>query len=86
MAAVRQVESDLAAQQESLRLAQAEAFSVAQQLTRVRNEITALDLQKQGNVVRPSKSFRRKKFNWKKNDPAWKRGCRNSPPMLKPRS
>ena len=55
MAAVRQVESDLAAQQESLRLAQAEAFSVAQQLTRVRNEITALDLQKQGNVVRLEK-------------------------------
>ncbi|MBI4327851.1 MAG: chromosome segregation protein SMC [Chloroflexi bacterium] len=55
MAAVRKVDSELAAQQESLRLAQAEAFSAAQQLTRVRNEITALDLQKQGNVVRLEK-------------------------------
>ncbi len=55
IAAVRKVESELAAQQESLRLAQAEAFSAAQQLTRARNEITALDLQKQGHVVRLEK-------------------------------
>ena len=42
-------------QQEALRQAQAEAFAAAQDLTRVRNEITALDLQKQGNVVRLEK-------------------------------
>ena len=34
---------------------QAESFAAAQQLTRVRNEINALDLQKQGNVVRLEK-------------------------------
>src|SRR5262249_41960324 len=48
--ALRGVESRLAAQQEVLRKAQADAFSAAQQLSRVRNEITALDLQKQGNL------------------------------------
>lgn len=35
--------------------AQSSAFAAAQELTRVRNEITALDLQKQGNVVRLEK-------------------------------
>jgi len=34
---------------------QAEAFAAAQQLSRVRNEITALDLQRQGNLVRLEK-------------------------------
>src|ERR1035437_7811285 len=53
--ALRQVEEDLRQQQEALRAAQADAFSTAQDLTRVRNEITALDLQKQGNVVRLEK-------------------------------
>lgn len=53
--ALRQVEETLRRQQESLRQAQAEAFSAAQDLTRVRNELTALDLQKQGNVVRLEK-------------------------------
>jgi chromosome segregation protein len=38
-----------------LRQAQADAFAAAQDLTRARNEITALDLQKQGNVVRLEK-------------------------------
>ena len=38
-----------------MRQAQADAFAAAQELTRVRNEITALDLQKQGNVVRLEK-------------------------------
>ena len=38
-----------------MRQAQADAFAAAQDLTRVRNEITALDLQKQGNVVRLEK-------------------------------
>jgi chromosome segregation protein len=36
-------------------VAQAEAFSAAQDLSRARNEITSLDLQKQGNVVRLEK-------------------------------
>jgi len=53
--ALRQVEEELRQQQEALRQAQAEAFATAQDLTRVRNEITALDLQKQGNVVRLEK-------------------------------
>ena len=38
-----------------MREAQAAAFAAAQDLTRIRNEITALDLQKQGNVVRLEK-------------------------------
>jgi chromosome segregation protein len=41
--------------QESLRDAQSAAFSAAQDLTRIRNEITALDLQKQGNTIRLEK-------------------------------
>ena len=49
------MEEELRQQQEALRQAQAEAFAAAQDLTRVRNEITALDLQKQGNVVRLEK-------------------------------
>jgi chromosome segregation protein len=53
--ALSNVETQLRAQQEALRQAQAEAFSAAQDLTRVRNEITALDLQKQGNLVRLEK-------------------------------
>ncbi len=53
--ALRQVEEELRQQQEALRQAQADAFAAAQDLTRVRNEITALDLQKQGNVVRLEK-------------------------------
>jgi chromosome segregation protein len=53
--AVHALEEDLRRLQESQRTAQAEAFAQAQQLTRVRNEITALDLQKQGNVVRLEK-------------------------------
>jgi chromosome segregation protein len=53
--ALRQLEEDLRRLQETLRQAQAGAFAAAQDLTRVRNEITALDLQKQGNVVRLEK-------------------------------
>jgi chromosome segregation protein len=53
--ALRNVERSVAGQQDSLRKAQADAFSGAQQLSRVRNEITALDLQKQGNLVRLEK-------------------------------
>ena len=53
--ALRQVDDELRRQQEALRQAQAEAFAAAQDLTRVRNEITALDLQKQGNLARLEK-------------------------------
>ncbi len=53
--AVQKLEDDLRGLQEAQRQAQAEAFAQAQQLTRVRNEINALDLQKQGNVVRLEK-------------------------------
>jgi chromosome segregation protein len=50
-----QVESDLKRLQEELRTAQSAAFAAAQDLTRVRNEMTALDLQKQGNSIRLEK-------------------------------
>ena len=53
--ALQQIEADLQRQQEALRRAQSEAFSAMQQLSRARNEINALDLQKQGNVVRLEK-------------------------------
>jgi chromosome segregation protein len=53
--ALQQVEEHLQGQGEALRKAQSEAFAAMQQLTRARNEINALDLQKQGNVVRLEK-------------------------------
>jgi chromosome segregation protein len=53
--ALREVEEGLRERQESLRQAQATAFAAAQDLSRVRNEMTALDLQKQGNYVRLEK-------------------------------
>jgi len=53
--ALRAVEDGLRQRQESLREAQATAFAAAQDLTRIRNEITALDLQKQGNTIRLEK-------------------------------
>ena len=53
--ALQAVETGLRERQESFRRAQTEAFTAAQQLTRVRNEINALDLQKQGNIVRMEK-------------------------------
>jgi chromosome segregation protein len=49
------VEHALIDLQEKLRQAQSEAFASAQQLSRTRNEINQLDLQKQGNVVRLEK-------------------------------
>jgi chromosome segregation protein len=49
------VENDLRANQEALREAQTRSFEAAQQLSRARNEITALDLQKEGNAVRLEK-------------------------------
>jgi chromosome segregation protein len=54
-AALAAVEQQIAAGQRALNEAQTAAFTAAQELTRVRNEITALDLQKQGNVVRLEK-------------------------------
>jgi chromosome segregation protein len=54
-AALSDVEQELSAKQEAIRKAQSDLFAAAQQLTRVRNEINALDLQKQGNVVRLEK-------------------------------
>jgi chromosome segregation protein len=53
--ALQEIEDALRQQQEALRLAQADAFVAAQELSRVRNEINALNLQKQGNVVRLEK-------------------------------
>jgi len=53
--ALREVEEGLRERQESLRQAQATAFSAAQDLSRLRNELAALDLQKQGNIVRLEK-------------------------------
>ena len=52
---LREVEEGLRSQQENLRQAQATAFSAAQDLSRVRNELTALDLTKQSNLVRLEK-------------------------------
>ncbi len=53
--ALSAIESDGRSKQEALKRAQDDAFQAAQQLTRVRNEITALDLQKEGNAVRLQK-------------------------------
>ncbi len=52
---LRRVENELRGAQEGLRQAQSAAFAAAQDLSRARNEITALDLQKQGNLVRMEK-------------------------------
>ncbi|MGZ8938383.1 MAG: chromosome segregation protein SMC [Limisphaerales bacterium] len=53
--ALQLVERELSAKQDELRNAQADLFAAAQQLSRARNEINALDLQKQGNLVRVEK-------------------------------
>jgi chromosome segregation protein len=53
--ALHQVEAQLSQRQEELRTAQAACFSTAQTISKLRNEINALDLQKQGNVVRLEK-------------------------------
>ena len=55
LAALRGVEDGLRQRQDELRQAQSASFSSAQDLSRVRNEITALDLQKQGNTIRLEK-------------------------------
>jgi chromosome segregation protein len=53
--ALIRVESELQAKQTSVRDVQSNAFAAAQQLARARNAINALDLQKQGNIVRLDK-------------------------------
>ncbi|MBN8249329.1 MAG: chromosome segregation protein SMC, partial [Verrucomicrobia bacterium] len=53
--ALSAVERELSQHQEQLRQAQSQAFAAAQQLSRARNEINQMDLQKQGNVVRLEK-------------------------------
>ena len=53
--ALQLVERELSNRQEELRKTQGDLFAVAQQLSRSRNEINALDLQKQGNLVRVEK-------------------------------
>jgi chromosome segregation protein len=53
--ALQTIEAELRRLQEEQREAQSDAFAHAQHLTRARNEINALDLQKQGNVVRLEK-------------------------------
>lgn len=52
---VRLVDGQLRQRQEELRQAQSGAFAAAQTLSRVRNELNTLDLQKQGNTVRLEK-------------------------------
>jgi chromosome segregation protein len=52
---VRAVDAQLRQRQDELRQAQSGAFAAAQTLSRARNEITALDLQKQGNTIRLEK-------------------------------
>lgn len=53
--ACKAIEKELSQRQEALSQAQTESFSVAQELTRVRNELNTLDLQKRGNMVRLEK-------------------------------
>ena len=52
---LREVEEGMRQRQESLRQAQSSAFTAAQDLSRLRNELAALDLQKQGNIIRLEK-------------------------------
>jgi len=54
-AALSAVEQELVRNQVALRQAQSEAFSAAQNLGRIRNELTALDLQKQAHATRLEK-------------------------------
>ena len=54
-AALQRIEEQLKHDADALRQAQSDTFAAAQDLSRVRNEINALDLQKQGNVVRLEK-------------------------------
>jgi len=53
--AMQQVENDLRERQQQLQQAQSAAFAAAQDLSRIRNELSALDLQKQNNSNRLEK-------------------------------
>ena len=53
--AMQQIENSLRERQEQLRQAQSAAFTAAQDLSRLRNELNTLDVQKQGNLVRLEK-------------------------------
>ncbi|HEV2692176.1 MAG TPA: chromosome segregation protein SMC [Verrucomicrobiae bacterium] len=53
--ALREVEDGMRQRQEALRQAQSSAFAAAQDSSRIRNELNALELQKQANVVRLEK-------------------------------
>jgi chromosome segregation protein len=53
--ALSAVERQVSERQEHLRAAQSQSFAAAQGLARGRNELNALDLQKQGNLVRIEK-------------------------------
>jgi chromosome segregation protein len=53
--ALREMEEEIRQRQEALRAAQSRAFATAQELSKLRNELNALDLQKQGNIVRIEK-------------------------------
>jgi hypothetical protein len=61
-----------------LRQAQSAAFAAAQDFPRIRNEITALDLQKQGNTS-GSKNFPPEKSSLEEERTGWNRACTNSP-------
>lgn len=50
-----QVEKELKETEEKLRSIQTEAFGYAQQLSRLRNEITSIDARRQGNIARVEK-------------------------------
>ena len=52
---LQKAEDALRNQQELLRRTQSDAFSAAQHVAKIRNEINSLDLQKQGNTVRLEK-------------------------------
>ncbi len=52
---LQKVEDKLRADSDQLRVVQSQIFAAAQSLTKSRNEINALDLQKQGNVIRLEK-------------------------------
>jgi hypothetical protein len=72
--------NELRAGRSALRQAQARAFEAAQQLSRARNEITALDLQKEGNAVRLEKLSAEKIQLEEERVRIGRRGCNNSPP------
>ena len=61
--ALQGVDLSLSQKQESVRKFQSDLFATAQGLSRVRNEINSLDLQKQGNIVRLEK-LHSEKLQW----------------------